>query len=531
MDSLFQRLILRAGILATGLLLSLPLLATNAHATPFTDTPVLAPPQSPELFYNELQVVYLTNLKRREQGLAPLRWNRELSESARWFAYNSVEEREGAYCGHADTENRSPGDRLILFNYTNPNTWGENVVCGFTSPEAAVNGWMNSEGHKKNILQTIYREIGIGYYRNSQTGRGYIVQDFSYDPEYAPVIINNEAPNTTAAEVQLYIYNPAAQSGLEGMGDAVEMMIANEPSFANAQWEPFAQEKSWTLEAGEGWRAVYVKTRDAQGRTTIVCDTIYLGATLPTETLALKQASTVERELAFFNLDKSGWPQVQLSVNWQGDDSDVLFEHVSGEGQEISDAQAIGGTVLQLSGATPSHARYWTTEFHKNVPLTAYFRVKVSDNQSGDEVLSIKISGGGTEYGPLVIHGTDFTQADVYQEFSLPFTFHESADPYLIFNLHGTGKSTIAVDTITVYTAAMPSQNRLEWTVLGGYYRSRGIWGRFVNEAGVFTEATELIPNAESVSPTPPPVASTPAPAPPAPQPLQNQVLLPIVRK
>lgn len=527
MDSLFRHLILHVSTLGLILLLSVPFLSTPVQATPFIETP-----QTPELFYNELQIVYLTNLRRREQGLPPLRWNRELSKSARWFAKDSVDRRTGVYCGHTDTENRSPGDRLTVFQYTNPSTWGENVVCGFTSPEAALIGWMNSEGHKKNILQTIYREIGVGYYRNSQSGRGYIVQDFSYDPDYAPVIINNEAPNTAAAEVQLYIYNPTGQNGLEGMGDAVEMMLANEPSFANAAWEPFAQEKSWTLEGGEGWRTVYVKTRDAQGRTTIVCDTIYLGASLPLDTLDLKHASSVEQQLAFYNLDKSGWPQVQLSVNWQGDDSDVLFEHISGEGQEISDAEAIGGTVQQLSGATPSHARYWTTEFYKDVPLTAYFRLKVSDNQIGAEVLRIKISGGGTDYGPLIINGSDFAQAGKYQEFSLPFTFHTNSDnPYLIFNLYSSGKSTIAVDTITIYTTAMPSQTRLDWAVLGGYYRSRGIWGRFVNQDGIFTEATELIPNAETVSPTPPPISSAPPPVTLPSELLTNVVHLPIVRK
>lgn len=524
MESLFRGLILPISTFCAVLLLSIPLLAPNVQATPLSETL-----QSPDLFYNELQIVYLTNLKRREQGLAPLRWSREISLSARWFAYDSVEQRTGTYCGHLDTVNRSPGDRLLLFNYTNPNTWGENVVCGFTSPESAINGWMNSEGHRKNILQTIYREMGVGYYRNSQSGRGYIVQDFSYDPDYAPVIINNEAPSTTAAEVQLYIYNPAVQSGLEGMGDAVEMMIANEATFANSSWEPFASEKSWTLEAGDGWRVVYVKTRDAQGRTTIVSDAIYLGATLPLDTLDLAHASTVEQRLAFYNLDKSGWPQVQLSVNWQGDDSDVLFEHVSGEGQEINDDQAIGGTVFQLSGATPSHARYWTTEFYKDVPLTAYFRLKVSDNQIGDEVFSIKISGGGTEYGPLTLKGTDFAQPDTYQEFSLPFTFHEnSADPYLIFNVYGSGKSTIAIDRITIYTTSMLSQTRLDWDVLGGYYRSRGVWGRFINAEGKFTEATELIPNAEAASPAP---LATVTPTPFVPQPLSHQVLLPIVKK
>lgn len=527
MDKIFQRLVLYISTLCIVMLLSIPLLTVNAHAAPLTETQ-----QSPELFDNELQIIYLTNLKRRENGLAPLRWNRELSEAARWFAQDSVDQRTSTYCGHTDTANGSPGDRLDTFNYTNARAWGENVVCGYTSPENAVNGWMNSDAHKQNILQSAYREVGVGYYRNPETGRGYIVQDFSYDPNYAPVIINNEALNTTTAEVQLYLYNPAVQTGLEGMGDAIEMMVANDPTFAGASWEPFVQEKTWTLAASEGWNTVYVKTRDGQGRTTLVSDTIYFGAIVPPESFTLAQASSVEQQLAFYNLDKIGWPAVQLSVNWQGDDSDVLFEHIAGDGEEIVDAAAIGGTVLKLGGSKASHARYWTTEFYKNVDFTAYVRLKVTDNQIADEVLQLKIIGGGAEYGPLVIKGTDFAHADEYQEFSLPFNFQENSDqPYLIFNLYGTGKSTVYIDTITVYTSAMPSQNRLEWSVLGGYYRSRGIWGRFVDNTGKFSSATELIPNEETVSPTLPPAAGD-QPDMPNPQPLfAHQVLLPIVTR
>lgn len=523
MDKLLGRSFLCVIVLCTTLLVSLPSHITTAHAAPLFQSQ-----QTPDLFYNELQIVYLTNLKRREAGLAPLRWNREISGAARWFAQNSVENRNGPYCGHTDTNEGSPGDRLLAFNYSNAQSWGENVVCGLAAPEAAVAGWMNSEHHKQNILQPTYREIGVGYYRNPATGRGYLVQDFSYDPAYAPVIINNEAVQTTVADVQLYIYNPVAQNGLEGMGDAVEMMIANEPSFANTTWEPFAQERNWTLAAGEGWRTVYVKTRDAQGRTSLVSDAIYLGATLPRETLSLEQASTVERELDFYNLDKSGWPAVQLSVNWQGDDSDTLFESLTGNGEEVSESDAIGGTVLKMGSGRPGYARYWTTEFYKNVDFTAYVRLKVSDNLNPDEVLSFRIEGGGVNYGPLVIKGTDFAQSNSYQEFSLPFTFHDHPEqPYLTFNLHSSGKSIVSIDTITIYTSAMPSQNRLSWPVLGGYHRSRGIWGRFVDHSGKFSTATELIPNAESVLPTLPP---SPPETPQLGQ-ASYQVLLPVAIK
>ncbi len=476
METLFRRMLLYISTFSAVVLLTVPLFSTTAHAAPLRQAEHPA-----DLFYNELQVVYLTNLQRRAQGLAPLRWNRELSEAARWFAQNSVE-RGSNFCGHIDTDSRSPGDRFLAFKYTNAMSWGENIVCGFAAPESAINGWMNNDSHEQNMLQPMYREIGVGYYRNSQTGKGYLVQDFSYDANYAPVIINNEAPNTTVPEVQLYLYNPALQSGLEGMSDATEMMVGNDPSFANAVWEPFVQEKSWTLETTEGWHTVYVKTRDAQGRTTLVTDSIYLGATLPQATLHLDQASSVRQQLEFYNLDQSGWPSVQLSVNWQGDDSDVLFEHLTGEGAELSDGAAVGGTVLKLGGTKISNARYWTTEFYKDTPFVAYVRVRVDDNTNPDDIFQLKINGGGTEYGPLSIKGTDFVETGAYQEFALPFTFHSSSEqPRLIFTLSTLGATPVYIDNITVYTPAMLSETRVSWPVVGGYYRSRGIWGRFID--------------------------------------------------
>jgi uncharacterized protein YkwD len=92
MEKLLGRSFLCIGIVCVFVLVSLPSHSNSAHAAPLAQSQ-----QTPDLFFNELQVVYLTNLKRREAGLAPLRWNREISEAARWFAQNSVDGRNGSY--------------------------------------------------------------------------------------------------------------------------------------------------------------------------------------------------------------------------------------------------------------------------------------------------------------------------------------------------------------------------------------------------------------------------------------------------
>jgi len=507
-------------------------LSPHAQAAALQTTTATA--QDAQLFYNELQVIYLTNLKRRENGLPPLRWNHQLQDAARWFA-NDAAARASAYCGHEDSLGRNPGARFTYFGYQNSHAWGENVVCGLTRPESAVNGWMNSPGHRQNLLHPLYREIGVGYIQNSTTNRGYISQEFSYDPSYAPVIIENEALWVASPTVNLYIYDPASGNGLEAMGAGVEMMIANQPDFVDAVWEPYRAEKQWTLAAGEGWRSVYVKVRDAQGRISTVMDSVYLGAQLPIDAAILAQnlPCTFNEQITLPNLAKTAWPQVQLSVNWQGDDGDVTFEDLAAIGASVSDANAAGRSAHRLPAGSSGALRYWTTAFHKDTPFVAYFRLKTATIGAAEPLVELSIKGGGTTYGPLTVRGTDFTAANQYQEFALPFVFHSNADdPYLIFNLQHTGASEITVDTVTVYTAAMPITDPLEWTVLGGYHRSRGLWARFVNADGAFSAPNEINlfdTAALTLGPTPTPTpAPTTSPTPLPPTQRGHLVYLPI---
>ena len=44
-----------------------------------------------------------------------------------------------------------------------PNSAGENIAKGYATPQAVVNGWMNSSGHRANILNASYTHIGVGY--------------------------------------------------------------------------------------------------------------------------------------------------------------------------------------------------------------------------------------------------------------------------------------------------------------------------------------------------------------------------------
>ena len=245
--------------------------------------------------YYEAQTVYLGNLARRENGnIPPLRWNWELTDASRWFAWDSVENRTEPFCGHQDTNGEWPSDRQAAFGY--PGVCGaENSFCGFVSPEQAIQGWLDSSGHRANLLNPDSREIGVGYYLRTSDRRGYVAQGFGQDSNYPPLIIDNEAITTTANYVELYIYDRET-GGFVGDDPATEMMISNTPDFVNASWEPYQSTKLWSLLPGEGWRTVYVKTKDKSNRILTASDVIYQGADVPLAELGRAQMSSNENK-------------------------------------------------------------------------------------------------------------------------------------------------------------------------------------------------------------------------------------------
>ncbi len=442
--------------------------------------------------YNEAHIVHLANLARREHGIPPLRWNRELTLAARRFAQDSVENRPEPYCGHEDSQGSYPDGRARTAGYKGL-AGAENIFCGYVTPEQAIEGWLRSSGHAENLLNANHREVGHGYYQKDD--RAYVVQAFGSDPVYPPVIIENEALTTTSTQVNLYIYNNTETSSINGIGSAVDMMIANTPTFAGSVWEPYSAEKVWHLLPGEGWKTVYVKMRDRFNRTITVNDTIYLGTNIPSNELGDAQASTTRSQVTISQFDSTGLPLLQLSPNWLVDDLFATFKLHWGNGEQIRDATAIGGTAFRLyPGNGESYAWVWTTNFIKDVPLVAYFRLKINANTSPDEVGRISIAGGGTNYGPLVLRGTDFVQPQVYQEFAIPFTFHSNQDEsFLIFNTWRSGNADIYVDTVSIFTNPQPVGQIITWQFPEDNYRGQGIWLRFSDPTGGFSPLQEAI--------------------------------------
>jgi uncharacterized protein YkwD len=109
--------------------------------------------------------VCLVNVERAQRGMRPLKVNRRLSRAATGHAGDMVRR---DYFSHDSLSGASFVDRIRRAGYlTGPRAWivGENLAWGSgdrSSPAAIVRAWMNSPGHRANILQRRFREIGIG---------------------------------------------------------------------------------------------------------------------------------------------------------------------------------------------------------------------------------------------------------------------------------------------------------------------------------------------------------------------------------
>lgn len=107
----------------------------------------------------EQEVIRLVNEIRVKNGLKELTYNWELSRVAR---YKSQDMKDNKYFSHTSPVYGSPFQMMKSFGITY-RTAGENIARGQKSPQAVVNAWMNSSGHRANILNSSFTQIGVGY--------------------------------------------------------------------------------------------------------------------------------------------------------------------------------------------------------------------------------------------------------------------------------------------------------------------------------------------------------------------------------
>jgi uncharacterized protein YkwD len=169
----------------TGALL-LAMAALSVGAAPAADGPDDAPPSPPALplpdptararrtFAEE--VVQFTNAARAKEGLGPLQPNESLMQSAQAYAQVLA---PGSCFAHDCPPVPSQRERIAQSGYGGWKRIGENIAAGDRTAEAVVAGWLESPGHRANILKAEFTEIGVGV----ATGEGrygiYWVQVFA----------------------------------------------------------------------------------------------------------------------------------------------------------------------------------------------------------------------------------------------------------------------------------------------------------------------------------------------------------------
>lgn len=107
----------------------------------------------------ENEVIRLVNEIRTQNGLNKLKTDWELSRVAR---YKSQDMKDNNYFSHTSPVYGSPFEMIKNFGISYKSA-GENIAKGQKTPQAVVNGWMNSSGHRANILNKSYTKIGVGH--------------------------------------------------------------------------------------------------------------------------------------------------------------------------------------------------------------------------------------------------------------------------------------------------------------------------------------------------------------------------------
>jgi uncharacterized protein YkwD len=106
----------------------------------------------------ETQILERVNEKRRAQGCKPLELDTRLVTVSKNHAEDMA---QGDYFDHTSPDGTSPSDRAASSGF--PHGIGENIAAGYSAAETVMAGWMNSPGHRANILNCAYTVTGIGY--------------------------------------------------------------------------------------------------------------------------------------------------------------------------------------------------------------------------------------------------------------------------------------------------------------------------------------------------------------------------------
>ena len=172
-----------------------------------------------------------TNYERTTNGLGALKINSSLSEAAQAKALDMVNRN---YWSHNTPDNKEPWVFIASTGYKYQ-TAGENLAFGFPTSSDTVIAWMNSPGHRANILNESYTEVGFGI-ANSQSYREYGNQTIvvaMYASPASAIVADNTSTQATPPAAQP-VTPPAAQSPLTTTAPPTASETLTAPPTANS---------------------------------------------------------------------------------------------------------------------------------------------------------------------------------------------------------------------------------------------------------------------------------------------------------
>jgi uncharacterized protein YkwD len=290
----------------------------------------------------ENSVIELVNHERANYALPPLKSTIGLENAARYHAADMAQDN---YFYH-DTYDRVDGGLLrICSSWERIATYiagasGENIAAGYSDPQAVMNAWLNSPGHRSNILSEYSWEIGVGYYQGSGSYGRYWVQDFGKRNGIYPLIINNEAAVTDNSQIELFIYGTWDEIRLRNNDDAW------------SDWFTFSNEIDWQLPNRAGQHLVQAEVRAGE-ISTVSSDTIYLSGEF-----LIPELGNLPTQLSFFydlNQHKFYPENIVLTPKNVGDEQPLLWgTTMDGNWFSVSPVQGLTPTPLQIELISPT---------------------------------------------------------------------------------------------------------------------------------------------------------------------------------
>lgn len=130
------------------------------ESLPTAAVPTPSPtPAPPSISRYDSELLRLTNAERQRAGLPPLRFSAQLGRAAQSHAADMVARR---FFSHTGSNGSSTVERATAVGYRY-SFLGENIAAGAATPEDTIRQWMQSPGHRRNILDANFTEIGFGY--------------------------------------------------------------------------------------------------------------------------------------------------------------------------------------------------------------------------------------------------------------------------------------------------------------------------------------------------------------------------------